>query len=444
MAAERSVGVVGAGMAGLAAAWRLVQSGHRVVLYERRGGAGGRMRSDVVDGVVVDPATQLLSSTYGTVLGLAAAVGARGLIEPSPGRDALWRDGRAHGITYGSVASMAASTALPPLLKLKLASKYLPYLVRRCRGLDANDPAGTGGASLDVESIGAWGVRELGRDFVEWMVYPFLGAYYNTTPERTTAPFYHAVARVGLDVRLLGVRGGVGRLADAVVAAIRAAGGQLRANTAVESVRIESDDAFIRLAGEEVRHDAVVLAVPAAEVGGLAPALDERLVTWLGGVVSPPTASAAIVTDGPLRRDWFGLAFPRTAPPGDRIVAACVARTKAGGLVPEDRGLLVVFPAPSVAAEWLANPDRVSASVVDALGPAFPGLAGRVRMVKVYRHTEGHTEFGPGYLRHLLTYDAAWLPPRLALAGDYLVSPTVEGAAISGERAASRLLPLLA
>jgi predicted NAD/FAD-dependent oxidoreductase len=37
-------------------------------------------------------------------------------------------------------------------------------------------------------------------------------------------------------------------------------------------------------------------------------------------------------------------------------------------------------------------------------------------------------------------FDEAWLPPGLALAGDYLVAPTAEGAVISGQRAATRLL----
>mgnify|MGYP006209594707 CR=1 FL=1 len=53
---------------------------------------------------------------------------------------------------------------------------------------------------------------------------------------------------------------------------------------------------------------------------------------------------------------------------------------------------------------------------------------------------EGYTLFRPGYLRHLLEYDANWLGANVALAGDYLVAPTVEGAVISGRRAANHLL----
>ena len=44
-------------------------------------------------------------------------------------------------------------------------------------------------------------------------------------------------------------------------------------------------------------------------------------------------------------------------------------------------------------------------------------------------------------MKHTLqTFDEAWLPAGIALAGDYRVAPTVEGAMISGLRAARSLV----
>jgi len=56
--------VVGAGLAGLAAARRLHDRGRRVVVLEASDGVGGRVRSDVVDGVTVDRGFQLLNPSY--------------------------------------------------------------------------------------------------------------------------------------------------------------------------------------------------------------------------------------------------------------------------------------------------------------------------------------------------------------------------------------------
>jgi glycine/D-amino acid oxidase-like deaminating enzyme len=61
---EQDVVVVGAGLAGLAAARRLTDHGRTVVLLEASDGVGGRMRSDVVDGVTVDRGFQLLNPAY--------------------------------------------------------------------------------------------------------------------------------------------------------------------------------------------------------------------------------------------------------------------------------------------------------------------------------------------------------------------------------------------
>ena len=67
--------VVGAGLAGLAAACRLQESGAEVVLVEAADAVGGRVRTDVVDGFRLDRGFQLLNPAYpeaGRVLDLDA------------------------------------------------------------------------------------------------------------------------------------------------------------------------------------------------------------------------------------------------------------------------------------------------------------------------------------------------------------------------------------
>jgi protoporphyrinogen/coproporphyrinogen III oxidase len=421
----------------LSAAWRLSVAGHEVTVYERRPVAGGLMRSDVVEGVVVDVAVQLVGSTYHSLFRLAEEVGARSMFVRAPGRDALWRDGRPNTITYGSIASMAASSALPAMLKLKLASKYLPFLTR-LRNLDVNDLAGTGGAALDNESIAEWGDRELGSDFVELMTYPFLGAYHGGVPERTSAAFYHGLARIGLDVRLFAVAGGMSRFTTAIVEQFQARGGRFEGGATVEAVRVDRRAASVRVAGTDVDYDAVVVAVPPLAAKSFVSGAPS-FAAWLENVVSAPALTLAVVTDRPVRCDWFGLAFPRHAPPGDVLVAACVEACKAEGLIPTDRGAIVALPAPSIAAGLAAGPVQdVPRRLMPALDRAFKGLSEHALVVKAYLHPEGHTQFVPGYVRHLLKFDERWLPERLSVAGDYLVAPTVEGAVVSGERAALR------
>ena len=48
------IGVIGAGITGIGAAWRLAKNGHNVTLYEKEGGIGGLARSMTLDDRLVE------------------------------------------------------------------------------------------------------------------------------------------------------------------------------------------------------------------------------------------------------------------------------------------------------------------------------------------------------------------------------------------------------
>jgi oxygen-dependent protoporphyrinogen oxidase len=418
-----------------------MRAGRRVTLFEARGGLGGRMRSDELDGTIVDVAVQLLSSTYHRLRRLAQETGTAHRIVRSPGRDALWRGGRSHIIAYGSVPSMITSSALPASLKFRLATRYLPFLKREAAGLDANDPAKTGGVSLDGSSVASWGRELLGDDFVELLAYPLLATYCGGGPEQMSAAMYHALARVGMDVRVLAVRGGMSALSEGIGTSLAAHGAEIRTGTKVDAVRVQEDSIEV-LAPHNTSFDAVVLAMPPRAVRDVLNP-EGPLASWLSQVRSQPTATVALFLAAPVKSDWFVLSIPRSEEAGQRLVALCAEESKGARLVRAGRGLLVAYPSPMFAAQAAQlEPAEVVDMLLPAIEAVLPGTSKRVTRARVYRFEEGYSLFYPGYLRHLAAYEADWLPRSIALAGDYLVAPTVEGALISGERAAARLLRL--
>jgi monoamine oxidase len=96
------VAIVGAGIAGLTAAWRLRQRGVRVRVYEAQGRIGGRMFSlanHFPDGQVVELGGELIDTGHVRLRALAAELGLPldDLLEGDADRDTWFFDGRAIG-----------------------------------------------------------------------------------------------------------------------------------------------------------------------------------------------------------------------------------------------------------------------------------------------------------------------------------------------------------
>ncbi len=432
------IAVVGGGPAGLTAAFRLQRAGAAVHVFESQPWVGGRTRTDTVDGYRIDPAAQLFGSMYTALLQVLREAGAGSLLVETPGRDAIWRGRRAHEVVYGSTARMLTTSAVPLTLKLRLGAKYLPFLTQHAERLDMH--ALERAAPLDRESIATWGERELGRDFVNYLVFPLLAAGYGDTPEQTSAALYHMMARYGMGASLYALRGGAGGFCEAVANRLREAGAAARTSTHVERVTVGAGGVEVEGEGWTETFNGAVVATPApaartllrGEAGGAGEAL--------GKVRYRPHVALALLLDRPAGVDYFGLSFP----PGEAEAAAvaCVAENKDHTLVPARRGIVVVFPSPHLTPRLLeASAQAVAEALLPDLTRALPHLPHSIVRAKVYRWAEGVTVFYPGYLEHLRRFRAnrdGDAP--LVLAGDYLYAPTVEGAVVSGMAAAERLL----
>ena len=433
----KRIAVIGGGAAGLNAARHMMGYGVDVTLYEQNKVLGGRARSELLEGCIVDVGAQLFGSGFSSLYDFANAMGATNLIVRSPGRDAVWRDGTIHPITYGNVASMVTSSALPATLKLKLAARYVPFLLRHAGELEAVDPLAGGGDALEGESVSEWGRREIGDDFLELLAYPLLGAYYGSSPEDTSVVMYHGLARAGLDVTVNAIAGGTGALFTVAGETLRARGMRIELNRAVQSVRIESDGVRV----DDVVYDGAILAVPPRVVESIFTS-DMVTAEWLRGVRYSPSAVLALALRGRIRADYFGISIPRRERASD-VVAICVQQQKAKGLVPEDRSLLICLGAPAVNHELIRDPQAAVERMINSAERVLPGTRAQIQHAKFYRHVDGYPLFYPGYLKHLRAFPITAQIHNVMLAGDYLVSPTVEGALRSGERAARRLIDQL-
>jgi squalene-associated FAD-dependent desaturase len=409
-----TVHVVGAGLAGLAAAVRLVRQGRRVAIYEAANQAGGRCRSffDRTLGQVIDNGNHLLVSGNRSALGYLDTIGAadsligprdasfpfldletgeRWLLRPNRGPVPFWimvRSRRVPGTRLGAY-----------LRAFRLARAGPEQTVAECLG--TSDP--------------------LWRRF--WA--PLATAVLNTPPETGSAQLLWAALRESFARGAAGCRPLIARES-------------LAASLIEPSLRfLERHDAEVSF-GQRLRRiewqageahtldfgprridlgpgDRLIIALPPGQIGDLLPG------------IPVPGASHAIV-NGHIR-------LPRPARlPGDAVLLGLIGGTAEWLFVRDALASLTVSAADGLAdepSEAIARRFWIDTS--KALGlPAEPQPP--VRIVKERRATFAQT---PDQESRRAGAKTPW--PNLFLAGDWTATglpATIEGAVRSGERAA--------
>ena len=297
--------VVGAGIAGLAAAHAL--RGLDVVVIEGSEHVGGKLRTSPIAGIDVDEGAESFLTRVPEALDLARAVGLGGeLVHPATGAASVWSRGRLRPIPAGTVFGVPGSAR-------SLAGVLSPVEVSRA-ALDLVLP---GGGDTDDVSVGALVTRRLGRAVVDRLVDPLLGGVYAGRADelsvRATVPQLAAhdgslirAVRRSLPASTSGpvfatVRPGLGTLVGVVAAA---SGARILTGRPVR--RLERTPKGWRVVHgpttdeRAVDADAVIVALPAAPAARLLVDVAPRAAPDLAGI---DAASMAIVTTAWRRAD---------------------------------------------------------------------------------------------------------------------------------------------
>ncbi|MFJ4900555.1 protoporphyrinogen oxidase [Streptomyces sp. NPDC088727] len=325
--------VIGGGIAGLAAAQRLLGTGLRVTLLEATDRLGGKLRTGEVAGVQVDLGAESMLARRPEAVGLARAVGlADRLQPPATATASLWTRDALRPMPKGHVMGVPGD---PAALGEVLSPEGLARIAQE-RDLTPTEVG-------DDVAVGAYVADRLGREVVDRLVEPLLGGVYAgdayRISMRAAVPQLFEIARRGgslLDgvTRIQeqaaarqqtgpvfqGIAGGIGTLPDAVAAAVRAGGGEILTETPVLGLTRTASGWDVRTDTRVIPADGVVLAAPAWSASTLLAAESPAASAELAGV---EYASMALVT----------MAFRRSD-----VTAAGTLDGRSGFLVPPVEG----------------------------------------------------------------------------------------------------------
>ncbi len=410
------VGIVGAGLAGLACAERLHEWGMPFVVFEASDGVGGRARSDDFQGFILDRGFQIFLTSYEQAAE-ALDLQALGLRPFYPG--ALTRvRGRFKRIAdpCRRPVDFARTLLSPPvgpadaLRSLRLAKHARQHLENIRRG-EHTPPT-----REYLERA------HLSKPAMQRFYRPFLGGVFLDARLDTPRAFCDFVLdRFRAGDATLPARG-MRALAEQLAAGLPA--GSLRLRTPVAEIGPD----FVRTAaGERLVCSAVVLATDAATAAAMRPEIESlEKITWnqtetvYYAAEQPPVREPILVLrgddpGGPVNHMCVpSLVQPPYAPPGAHLISCTVV-----GMPPyEDDAAL----------------DK---AVREQMTRWFGGQVRAWKLLRVYRIPRAlprQFSLGGGLAVPRRTADGVWL------AGDYLENPSIEGAIASGRRKADAVL----
>ncbi|MBJ7312903.1 protoporphyrinogen/coproporphyrinogen oxidase [Rugamonas sp. CCM 8940] len=433
---ERSVIVIGAGIAGLSAAHHLTRHGCQVTVLEAAGRVGGRMSTDLRDGYRIDRGAQFLSTGYVEIQALIARMGMAAQLSTCAQWGGTARAGKVRRVSPKKPWSVASSGLLgwAALLRLGLAGALD---ARRSRHLPLNDYAAW--QQWDDQGTATWASERFGADALEHIFEPMLQGCYFQSPEASSRALALLTWSYGMRrFRTAALDGGMGGLTEALAA-------QLDVRLATPALHLAHDAAGVRVETPqgELRADHVILATTASAAAALYHtdcALTKALLaTRYSATINIGIALPGGIRGGSVPDDIYGLLIPRRA---RKVIAAVgIESRKSSSLVPQGELLNVTLDGQAGA----RLVDQGEAAVLNEVFPElelyFPGVRKNTAFAHLCRWREAGPCSAVGRARAIGAYRAALKPDqRVLLAGDYMSAPTIEGAAFSGKWAASTLL----
>ena len=451
---SRQVVVVGAGAAGLAAAWTFASrspgDSRRIVVLEASDRIGGRMFCEEIDGFHVHSGASVIHESFITAREFARALNVELL--PSPER----KGGHhyAGGRFWGAYAKGSARQKLTTLRTILFSPQFtlaglwefvrlFGILRKRAGNLDFEDHT----RMLDLDT---------GASFADFARTTSLTRYLRQTGELdldcfTAGSSEQVGAAYGMALQWLWTlnpatrsylpRQGIAALSGALAGATAE---HVRVSTPVERVVIENGAAtgVVTTDGETIPAEAVICATTASVAARIVLDLPEETKAARGRVAYGACCNVAIGLDtNILPEDSHAGLFPPGAPTFLTMVTDLQSMTPNAS--PPGKSLVHALVTGDRAREFFALDDEeIARRTIDEMRRFFPAMPQIPVFARVYRWPEALCQAPAGMLKEL--HDLRVGQPGgvrgLFFAGDFTRLPSLNGALRSGVDAAKASL----
>jgi protoporphyrinogen/coproporphyrinogen III oxidase len=476
------IAIVGGGISGLAAAFaleahrRTTDASVEYVLYESSSRFGGALRTDRIDGCIVEagPDSYITEKPWATDLCRALGLG-----------DQLIGSNDAERKTY--IVVRGRLVPMPDGLMFMVPTKILPTGMSSLFSWQtklrmAQELFHPPRAAIHDESVAAFVGRHYGPEMVERLADPLLSGVYGGEAanlsvravlprliemERTHGSLGKAMLAARKKAQpdpgrsdagrsdpgrsapiFTSLKNGMESLVETIVSRLTAS--SLLVNAPVQAIQQEAGSWVVSAGLESDSFDGVIVALPAPAAGQVLRMVGSELSADLAAIPYSSSITVVLGYGREVRQSLppgFGFLVPRSE--GKRLLAATFVHNKFPHRAPKDRALLrCFFGGPNAEKVWDLSDDQIVAIVREELqqilGPHVLGLRQAPRFARVYRWKGAMPQYNVGHLERLARIERLrQLLPGLALAGNGYRGIGVPDCVRSGQEAALELIRTL-
>jgi len=451
--------VIGGGITGLAAAHRVLEINPSisVTVVEASDRLGGTIQTTHRDGFLLERGPDSFISEKPEALALAKRLGLESQIiqtNESFRRSFIVRDGNLRPVPEG--------------FQLLAPSRMWPFITS-----DIFSLAGKARMAADLllprkntngdESLASFVRRRLGQEALARMAQPMIGGIYTADPEtlslRATLPRFLDMEQKHRSLILAMLRQGraqktgtsgaryslflsFDRGMQVLVDAVTRINADFRVKTRVQRVSFDQRWTITTDQGEQLKADAVCLAVPAFIAASLLSDVDARLADKLRAI---KYASTATINFGyrrsAIKHPLNGFGFVVPVIENRSLIACTFSNVKFGGRAPSDHVLLRAFAGGALQPEIFALDEATMATRVEADLRELLTISEDPRFIEVTKWERSMPQYEVGHLDRMNEIDTLVAKlPRLALAGNSYRGAGIPDCIRSGESAAAALL----
>ncbi len=427
--------VIGAGIAGLVAAYELQKAGLSVIVIESSNKSGGRMISENVGNYIIDTGAQFLSSGYPILASLIKEFKIKSKFVPTSPYCGIVKNGKIHTFRYDNPFSLLFSGILTfkEWLLFGIKSKKI---YNQTKLLSTNDYSAW--HQFDNKNCFEWSREYYGETITEYLIEPMLEAFYFQKPEETSKALSIVLNKIGYEKsKAMTTEGGISLLPAKLSEKL-----QIVYNSQVTDISCNSKNITVKTVDQEYKAKKVILATPAPVAGKLFKHTNEiekaLLATSYSSTVNISIGLKKKLIGGKAAK-IYGIWIPRHERKNIAAITIESNKNKDRALTGE---LLNIMVSGAAGEKMLhSEKEEILKSIVDELNLFFPDIKQHISFSKITRWPYAEPMSSVGRSKSIQEYRSKTTPQsNIFLAGDYMGMPFTEGAAETGKWAASQII----